>query len=123
MAEAWTNKIKGDQFEAYSAGVAPKQIDPTAVEAMAEAGIDISAQKSKDMHSLEQVYDERFAKQYGFFRPYVRHVIYRFPARKGRCPWCRYCYTVEPVSKRPLLPDLCVTLKFWSSKYQIYSCG
>jgi len=26
----------------------------------------------------EQVYDERFAKQYGFFRPYVRHVIYRF---------------------------------------------
>ena len=27
---------------------------------------------------LEQVYDERFAKQYGFFRPYVRHVIYRF---------------------------------------------
>jgi len=27
---------------------------------------------------LEQVYDERFAKQYGFFRPYVRQVIYRF---------------------------------------------
>ena len=27
---------------------------------------------------LEQVYDERFAKQYGFFRPYVRQVIYRY---------------------------------------------
>ena len=26
----------------------------------------------------EQVYDERFAKQYGFFRPYVRQVIYRY---------------------------------------------
>ena len=27
---------------------------------------------------LEQVYDDRFAKQYEFFRPYVRQVIYRF---------------------------------------------
>lgn len=52
MAEAWTNKLKGDQFEAYSAGVEPKQIDPRAIEAMAEAGIDISAQKSKDIDSL-----------------------------------------------------------------------
>jgi len=52
MAEAWTNKLKGDQFEAYSAGVEPKEIDPRAVKAMAEAGIDISAQKSKDIDSL-----------------------------------------------------------------------
>jgi arsenate reductase len=52
MAEAWTNKLKGDQFEAYSAGVAPKQIDPRAIETMAEAGIDISAQRSKDIDSL-----------------------------------------------------------------------
>ena len=29
--------------------------------------------------TLEQVYDERFAKKYGFFRPYVRQVIYRYP--------------------------------------------
>ncbi len=28
--------------------------------------------------TLEQVYDERFVRQYGFFRPYVRNVIYRF---------------------------------------------
>jgi len=27
---------------------------------------------------LEQVYDERFATRYGFFRPYVKQVIYRF---------------------------------------------
>ena len=27
---------------------------------------------------FEQAYDDRFAKQYGFFRPYVRHVIYRY---------------------------------------------
>ena len=28
--------------------------------------------------TLEQVYDERFSRQYGFFRPYVRQVIYRY---------------------------------------------
>lgn len=28
--------------------------------------------------TFEQVYDDRFEKQYGFFRPYVRKVIYRF---------------------------------------------
>ena len=53
MAEAWTNKLKGDQFKAYSAGVTPKKIDPMAVEAMAESGIDISKQESKDIDSLE----------------------------------------------------------------------
>jgi arsenate reductase len=52
MAEAWTNRLKGDQFEAYSAGVKPKGMDPRAVKAMAEAGIDISGQKSKDIDSL-----------------------------------------------------------------------
>jgi hypothetical protein len=29
--------------------------------------------------TFEQVYDEHFSKQYGFFRPYVRKVIYRYP--------------------------------------------
>jgi arsenate reductase (thioredoxin) len=52
MAEGWTQKLKGDQFEAYSAGVKPKPVDPRAVKAMAEAGIDISGQKSKDIDSL-----------------------------------------------------------------------
>lgn len=52
MAEAWTNKLKGDQFEAYSAGVEPKKVDPRAIAAMADAGIDISGQQSKDVTSL-----------------------------------------------------------------------
>lgn len=49
MAEAWTRLLKGDRFDAYSAGVQPKPIDPRAIKAMAEAGIDISEQKSKDV--------------------------------------------------------------------------
>jgi len=52
MAEAWTRVLKGDQLEAYSAGIQPKEVDPRAVKAMAEVGIDISNQKSKDVDSL-----------------------------------------------------------------------
>jgi len=55
MAEAWTRSLKGDQFEAYSAGVAPKAIDARAIKAMAEAGLDISGQKSKDVDTFENM--------------------------------------------------------------------
>jgi arsenate reductase (thioredoxin) len=52
MAEAFTNKLKGNDFEAYSAGVSPKGVDPRAIKAMAEVGIDISGQRSKDSREL-----------------------------------------------------------------------
>jgi arsenate reductase len=55
MAEAWTRHLKGDQFEAYSAGVEPRTVDPRAIKAMAEAGIDISGQKSKDIDALGSI--------------------------------------------------------------------
>ncbi len=49
MAEAWTRRLKADRIEPYSAGVEPKGVDPRAVKAMAEAGIDISTQASKSV--------------------------------------------------------------------------
>jgi arsenate reductase len=52
MAEGWTRALKADQLEAYSAGIQPKGVDPRAVKAMAEVGIDISGQTSKDIDSL-----------------------------------------------------------------------
>ena len=52
MAEAWTRHLKSDLFNAYSAGVQPKGIDPKAIKVMAEAGVDISSQESKDINSL-----------------------------------------------------------------------
>ena len=55
MAEAWTRVLKGDRVEAYSAGVDPHEIDPRAVQAMAEVGIDISGQRSKDVDTFEDV--------------------------------------------------------------------
>ena len=38
MAEAWTRVLKGEQIDAYSAGVDPHGVDPRAVQAMAEVG-------------------------------------------------------------------------------------
>jgi arsenate reductase (thioredoxin) len=52
MAEAWTRLLKGDEFDAHSAGVQTKTIDPRAIKAMAEVGLDISKQKSKDVDTL-----------------------------------------------------------------------
>lgn len=52
MGEAWAKRLKNDVIEPYSAGVKPHAVDPRAVKAMAEAGIDISGAKSKSPEDL-----------------------------------------------------------------------
>ena len=47
MAEGWTRHLKGDTIEAYSAGIESHGLDTRAVKVMAEAGVDISVQRSK----------------------------------------------------------------------------
>jgi len=47
MAEAFLRHYGGDHFEAYSAGLEPKEINPLTVVVMNEAGIDISGQHAK----------------------------------------------------------------------------
>lgn len=47
MAEGWLRHLAGDRFEIASAGVEPGSINPLAVEAMAEVGIDISHHKAQ----------------------------------------------------------------------------
>lgn len=48
MAAAWLTHLAGDRIEVRSAGSAPGgHVNPAAVEAMAEAGIDISAETPK----------------------------------------------------------------------------
>ena len=49
MAEAFLKKFAGDQFEVFSAGNEPKEIDPHARQVMAEAGFDLSGQRSKSI--------------------------------------------------------------------------
>ncbi|MFA5424239.1 MAG: arsenate reductase ArsC [Phycisphaerae bacterium] len=55
MAEGWARHLKGDVIEAFSAGICPVGVNKMAVEVMAEAGIDISNQKSKHLDDLAGV--------------------------------------------------------------------
>jgi arsenate reductase (thioredoxin) len=52
MAEGILRAMYPDRYEAYSAGIAATFVDPRAVQAMAEIGIDISAQRSKTAHEF-----------------------------------------------------------------------
>jgi arsenate reductase len=47
MAEAFLRKYGGDRFEAHSAGLEPKGMNPFTIKAMNEVGIDVSGQTSK----------------------------------------------------------------------------
>ena len=47
MAEAFLNLICPDHFEAHSAGLEPGTLNPLAVEAMREVGVDISGKKTQ----------------------------------------------------------------------------
>jgi arsenate reductase len=47
MAEAFLRSYAGDRFEAYSAGLEPKPMNPLTVRVMKEANIDVSGQRSK----------------------------------------------------------------------------
>ena len=52
MAEGWARALMADRIEPHSAGTEPKGLDPRAVRAMAEAGVDISRQRSTPVASL-----------------------------------------------------------------------
>lgn len=47
MAEAFLRKYAGGRFEAHSAGLEPKGLNPLTVKVMNEVGIDVSGQESK----------------------------------------------------------------------------
>ncbi len=55
MAEGWARHLRGDVITPYSAGTIAKGLNPMAVRAMAEAGVDITAQSSKTTAELPPV--------------------------------------------------------------------
>jgi arsenate reductase len=55
MAEGWARALKGDAIEAYSAGIETHGLNPLAVKVMAEAGVDISRQRSKRVDDLRGI--------------------------------------------------------------------
>jgi arsenate reductase len=55
MAEGWARHLRGGALEPYSAGVEVHGLNPRAVRVMAEAGVDISAQRSKHVNELKDI--------------------------------------------------------------------
>ena len=55
MAEGWARHLRGDAIEPHSAGIEAHGLNPLAVRAMAEAGVDISRHHSKHVSELMDV--------------------------------------------------------------------
>jgi arsenate reductase (thioredoxin) len=55
MAEGWARHLKADSIEAWSAGVEMHGLNPNAVRAMAEAGVDISRHRSKHIDEVKHI--------------------------------------------------------------------
>jgi arsenate reductase len=49
MAEGFVNALYGERYRAFSAGTEPSVVNPYAVRAMQEIGIDISGHRSKSV--------------------------------------------------------------------------
>ena len=57
MAEGWLHHLGGEQFTAFSAGTHPVGLNPYAIAAMNEVGVDIAAYRSKPVQEFK---DQRF---------------------------------------------------------------
>ena len=53
MAEGLLRHMRGDEWDAHSAGTEPSRVHPLAVEAMREVGIDISGHQSKHLREFD----------------------------------------------------------------------
>ena len=53
MAEGLARALLGDRVEVQSGGSRPSKVNPYAIEAMAELGIDISGQRSKSVDEID----------------------------------------------------------------------
>ena len=89
MAAGWLRHLAGDAVEVRSAGSLPgDQVNPAAVEAMAEVGIDISDQRPKVLTTeAVEVSDVVVTMGCGDACPFVpgtRYVDWDLPDPKGR---------------------------------------
>jgi arsenate reductase (thioredoxin) len=55
MAEGWARHLKADSIEPYSAGIETHGMNPSAIQVMAEAGVDITGQRSKNVSEFANV--------------------------------------------------------------------
>ncbi len=54
MAEGLMNALLGDQYEAFSTGTEPSQVNPYAIKSMSEIDFDISTNRSKHIREFTE---------------------------------------------------------------------
>ena len=86
MAEAFLKAMAGDRFEAHSAGLEPGTLNPLAVAAMAEAGIDISGKATRSVFDLS-ARGERFDIVVTVCDPKAAEMCPYFPGESERLHW------------------------------------
>jgi len=89
MAEAFLNKLCDDHFEAHSAGLEPGRLNPVAIEAMREIGIDISQNQTQSVFDVFKsgelfayvitVCDESNAQRCPIFAGVTKRLHWSFP--------------------------------------------
>ena len=89
MAEAFLNLLSGGRFEAESAGLEPRNLNPLVVEVMKEIGIDISENSTKRVfdfiiagrlfHYVITVCDETSGDRCPIFPGYAKRLHWSFP--------------------------------------------
>jgi len=89
MAEVFLDEICGDQFEAHSAGLEPGKLNPLAVEATREIGIDISQKQTQSVFDVFKsgelfsyvitVCDETNAERCPIFPGVAKRLHWSFP--------------------------------------------
>jgi arsenate reductase len=107
MAEAFLNALGGGRFEAESAGLEPGRLNPLAVEAMRDVGIDIAGRPTKSVFDLLKrdrrydyvitVCDETAAERCPLFPGAARRLHWSFadPGRFEGSPAARLAKTIE----------------------------
>jgi len=95
MAEAFLNLICPDYFEAHSAGLEPRALNPLAVEAMREVGVDISGKKTQAVFDVFKtgeffpfvitVCDEASAERCPIFPGVTQRLHWSFPDPAALC--------------------------------------
>ena len=95
MAEAFLNLICPDYFEAHSAGLEPRALNPLGVEAMREVGVDISGKKTQAVFDVFKtgeffpfvitVCDETSAERCPIFPGVTQRLHWSFPDPAALC--------------------------------------
>ncbi len=86
MAEGLLATLAGDRFDVFSAGTAPSTVNPLAIRAMQERGLDISNQRSKHLNEyIDRPFDyvitvcDNAAESCPMFPSPARRIHWSFP--------------------------------------------